>query len=68
MLLLTRIIILLLRFYIGIQIIKWIILEIQYPVVHSISEIELYLVIVLFDTWICASHGDVEVKINKKED
>jgi hypothetical protein len=65
---LLGIIIIFLRFYIGIQILYWIILKIQSPQSHNLSEIELYLVVVLFDTWICASHGDVEIKLNKKED
>jgi len=65
---LLSIIIILLRFYIGIQIVYWIILKIQNPQAHTLSEIELYLVTILFDTWISTSHGDVEIKINKNED
>lgn len=65
--LILGIIIILLRFYIGIQILKWIILEFQNPTLHSVSEIELYLVAILFDTWISISHKEIEVEIKKGE-
>jgi hypothetical protein len=55
------------RLFIGIKIIYWIIEKINYPQIHSISEIELFLVIVVFDTWISLSQSGVDIKINKND-
>ena len=65
---LIAIIILFSRLYIGYKILSWMVAKSLYPKLHTISEIELFIVLILFDIWICTSHGDVEVKINKKED
>ena len=50
------------RIFLGIQILKWIILKVQNPQLHNISEIELYIVGILFDTWVSSSHGNIEIK------
>lgn len=64
---LLGIIIVILRFYIGIKILYWIILKLQSPQFHSISEIDVFLVSILFDIWISTSHGNIEVGVIKKE-
>jgi hypothetical protein len=56
------------RLFVGIKIIYWIIEKINYPQIHSISEIELFLVIVVFDTWVSSSQSGIDIKINKKDD
>jgi hypothetical protein len=56
------------RFFVGIKILYWIIEKFNYPQIHSISEIELFLVIVVFDTWISSSQSGIDIKINKKDD
>ena len=56
------------RLFVGIKIIYWIVGKINYPQVHSISEIELFLVIVVFDTWVSSSQSGIDIKINNKDD
>jgi hypothetical protein len=38
------------------------------PELHSISEIEIYLVIIFFDTWISSSQNEIDVKFIKDDD
>jgi hypothetical protein len=38
------------------------------PELHSISEIEIYLVIILFDVWISSSQNEIDVKFIKDDD
>ena len=56
------------RFWVGFKIISWIVSEYNLPELHSISEIELYLVIIFFDTWVSLSQTDVDIKFNQKDD
>ena len=56
------------RFWVGFKILSWIVLEYNLPELHSISEIELYLVIIFFDTWVSLSQTDVDIKFNQKDD
>jgi hypothetical protein len=56
------------RLFVGIKILYWIVGKINYPVIHSISEIELFLVIAVFDTWISSSQSGIDIKINNKND
>jgi hypothetical protein len=56
------------RFWVGFKILSWIVSEYNLPELHSISEIELYLVVVLFDTWVSLSQTDVDIKFNQKDD
>jgi len=56
------------RFWVGFKILFWIVSEYNSPELHSISEIELYLVIIFFDTWVSLSQTDVDIKFNQKDD
>jgi hypothetical protein len=56
------------RFWVGFKILSWIVSEYNSPELHSISEIELYLVIIFFDTWVSLSQKDVDIKFNQKDD
>jgi hypothetical protein len=56
------------RFWVGFKILSWIVSEYNLPDLHSISEIELYLVIIFFDTWVSLSQTDVDIKFNQKDD
>jgi hypothetical protein len=56
------------RFWIGFKILTWIVLKATKPFIHEISEIELYLVIMIFDVWISSTHNDIDVKVIKNED
>jgi hypothetical protein len=55
------------RFWVGFKILSWIVSEYNLPELHSISEIELYLVIIFFDTWVSLSQTDVDIKFNQKD-
>lgn len=39
----------------------WLIQEYKYPELHTISDIEFYLVLLIFDTWISISNSGVEL-------
>jgi hypothetical protein len=56
------------RFWVGFKVLSWIISEFRMPELHSISEIEIYLVIILFDVWISSSQNEIDVKFIKDED
>jgi hypothetical protein len=56
------------RFWVGFKVLSWIVSEYNLPELHSISEIELYLVIIFFDTWVSLSQTDVDIKFNQKDD
>jgi len=56
------------RFWVGIKVLSWIISEFRMPELHSISEIEIYLVIIFFDTWISSSQNEIDVKFIKDDD
>lgn len=56
------------RIYIGVKVLWWLFLEMKAPDLHSVSEIEAYLVFVLFDTWVSSSQTDIDIEINKKND
>jgi len=57
-----------LRLWIGYHIIKWLVGEYHYPELHSMSEIEFYLVVMVFDGWIGKSQDNIELKVTKKEE
>jgi len=57
--------ILLAKLYLGFRILYWAILEISNPELHSLSEIEGYLVFAVFDIWI--SHSITSVDDLKKD-
>ena len=54
------------RLVIGFNILSWIISEINRPELHQISEIEIYLVAMVFDIWL-TSHSDVDIDLNRKD-
>ena len=56
------------RFWVGFKILSWIVSEYTSPELHSISEIELYLVIIFFDTWVSLSQTDIDIKIDRRDD
>jgi hypothetical protein len=56
------------RFWVGFKILSWIVSEYNSPELHSISEIELYLVIIFFDTWVSLSQTDININFDRKDD
>jgi hypothetical protein len=59
-------IILLLRTYIGIKVISWLILNFLEPQSHEISEIQHYLIIILLDIWWLGN--STQITINKEDE
>jgi hypothetical protein len=57
-----------LRLWVGYHILSWIISESFHPELHSLSEIEVYLVVMVFDNWISKSQDNIEFKIVKNEE
>jgi hypothetical protein len=57
-----------LRLWIGYHIISWLVGEYSQPELHSMSEIEFYLVIMVFDGWIGKSQDNIELTVIKKEE
>jgi hypothetical protein len=58
-------IVLLAKLYLGFKILIWGIMEVSNPELHSLSEIEGYLVFAVFDIWI--SHSITSVDDLKKD-
>jgi len=58
--------VLLAKLYLGFRILIWGIMEISNPELHNLSEIEGYLVFMVFDIWI--SYSSSSVKIMREED
>jgi hypothetical protein len=54
------------RIYVGVRVISWIILKIITEVPHPLSEIEIYLVVMLLDVWV-SSQFFVDKQINESE-
>lgn len=54
------------RIYIGFKILQWIFSEMKEPQIHSISEIELYLVFVILDVWI-SIQPQIEIDVDKRD-
>jgi len=57
-----------LRLWIGYHIISWLVREYSHPEFHSMSDIEFYLVIMVFDGWVAKSQNNIELTVHKKEE
>lgn len=55
------------RLWVGLTILSWGVHELRRPELHSISEIEIYLVLMLFDIWLSSNSG-IDITINKNDD
>jgi len=55
------------RIWIGFAVLSWVIKKIMTPALHNISEIEVYLVLMVFDTWISISQNNIDISVIKKE-
>jgi hypothetical protein len=65
---LTAILIIFGKIYLGIRILWWAILKMQHPELHNISEIDVFLVLLVFDIWIGQQNIEIEKMDNKKQD
>jgi hypothetical protein len=50
------------RIIVAFKVSYWLYKEYNYPEIHSISDIEFYLVFLLFDIWISISNNGIEVE------
>ena len=66
--LLLSIFLILSRIYVGYHVLAWIISKSSHPELHSVSEIEIYLVLMVFDTWVAKSQDNIDIKITKNEE
>jgi hypothetical protein len=48
------------KLYLGIRVLWWIVLETSQPEFHTISEIEGYLVLLVFDVWLGQQNGEID--------
>jgi len=55
------------RIYVGVRVISWIILKIITEIPHPLSEIEIYLVIMILDIWVSSQYSGIVV-VDKKMD
>jgi hypothetical protein len=58
---LLGIFLIIIRIVVAVKIISWMIQEYNYPELHSISEVEFYLVFLIFDIWISISNSGIEI-------
>ncbi len=54
----------LIRIIVGFKILVWLVQEYRYPEFHSISDIEFYIVFLLFDIWILVSTPTIDINSN----
>ena len=57
-----------LRLWIGYHILSWLVAESVHPELHSMSDIEFYLIVMVFDGWVSKSQNNIELTVLKKEE
>ncbi len=57
-----------LRLWIGYHIVSWLIKEYTHPEFQSMSEIEFYLVLMVFDGWVAKSQNNIELTVVKSDE
>jgi hypothetical protein len=58
----------LVRIYIGIKVISWLIINLISEISHPISEIEVYLVIIFLDIWASSQYSGVVILDKEKDE
>ena len=58
---LISVFLIIIRIVVGLKIMFWLIQENNYPELHSISDVEFYLVFLIFDIWISISNSGIEM-------
>jgi hypothetical protein len=59
---LFALILIIVRLLVSVKVISWIILNIFTNIPHPISEIEVYLVIILLDIWLLSTSTEIVIK------
>jgi len=62
---LISVFLIIIRIVVGLKIMFWLIQEYNYPVLHSISDVEFYLVFLIFDIWVSISNSGIEIPDKK---
>lgn len=57
-----------LRIWVGYNVLSWIVTKSFHPEMHSISEIEVHLVILIFDIWLGKSQDNIEIQLRKDDE
>jgi hypothetical protein len=57
-----------LRIWVGYKVLAWVIAKSFHPELHTISEIEIYLVVIIFDIWIAKSQESFDIQILRKDE
>jgi hypothetical protein len=57
-----------LRIWVGYKVLAWVIAKSFHTELHTISEIEIYLVLIIFDTWIAKSQESLDIQILLKDE
>jgi hypothetical protein len=58
---LISVFLIIIRIVVGLKIMFWLIQEYNYPALHSISDVEFYLVFLIFDIWVSISNSGIEI-------
>jgi hypothetical protein len=58
---LISVFLIIIRIVVGLKIMFWLIQEYKYPELHSMSDVEFYLVFLIFDIWISISNSGIEI-------
>jgi len=58
---LISVFLIIIRIVVGLKIMFWLIQEHNFPELHSISDVEFYLVFLIFDIWISISNSGIEI-------
>ena len=58
---LISVFLIIIRIVIGLKIMFWLIQEYRHPELHSMSDVEFYLVFLIFDIWISISNSGIEI-------
>ena len=58
----------LIRIYLGIKVISWMVINLIAEVPHPIEEIQTTLIIILFDTWVSSQVSKIIVSEVREED
>ena len=64
---LIGVIVIFLRFFLAFKILLWVGKEINAPDLHSISEIEIYLVGIILDIWISTQNTEIDIEVDRRD-
>lgn len=57
----------LIRFYLGIKVISWMIINLISETPHPITEIDSHLILILLDTWFSSQYSQIIIREEKED-